>query len=384
MIQSIAFQKSESCIGSEIIELDLPSLKHSNDESNLSILSDSDSNQARCCLQSKCSQSHNGVTSLNLVYECLGKYLFYFPLILLCLSSLILWGIMIDEPYCSFPFNSLSLCGLLNCIFTLGLYVFAARNIEALHKQDEGQKIKMLYPGLLIPMYLVTITTFLLNLKHITGPFQNSCNTTIKDFFNNSIMKSSEPRYLNYSTSTITGIPFMVTTSTMTQNMYNYTSTAGLLLSSNTRLSQKNRRIRFSNVIIVVNLICMILPFFFAVFAAGVTLCTHWSIRPRLRTVSTALSRWSSVCSSSPACVGLHCVWWALFTFAWVFVIRFYRHNEVFPINNSPTSTRHEVAEEHTHQVYAGRFILERGASADEEADARSINITIDATDNAV
>ena len=382
MIQSIALQKSESCIGSEIIELDLPSLKHSNDDSDLSILSDSDSNQARCCLQSKCSKSNKGVSSLNLVYECLANYLFYIPLIMLCLSSLILWGIMIDEPYCSFPLNSLSLCGLLNCIFTLGLYVFAARKIKALHTQDKRRKTELLYPGLLLPMYLVTITTFLLNLKHIAGPFQNSCNASIKLLLNN----SSQPRYLYEYSSTTTGILFMVTNSTITQNPYNYTltPTVDLLPSKGTKLLQKDRRILFSNIIIVVNLICMILPFFFAIFATSVTLRTHWRSRPRLFTVSTALSRWSSVCSSSPACVGVHCVWWALSTFAWVFAVRFYRHYEILMIDNSASNTRHEVAEEHEHQVYAGRFILETGASADEGADAGSSHITINATVNAV
>ena len=224
-------------------------------------------------------------------------------------------------------------------------------------------------------MYIATITIFLYKLKEIT--YKSSCTDIIKNdatmnvqqtLFNNKLTTGSQPQFSNQ-------ISFIVTSSN-TQTPYNNTSTlmVAILERNNITSSDDFEYILsvISYAVIWVSIISMILMLLFAIFASCVTMRTHWHSRPRLHSVSTNLSRLSSHCCSRPVCQSLHCILWALCTFAWPFVLHLYCYNEVF-LKVDPHLNTELKLEEHQqtqHQMNAGRFILEFGAETNANEDS--------------
>ena len=374
MIQSI------SGYDTEIIELDPSSLKHANNQSDHAIQFDLDDNHARCCscFHSNFVQVQTENKWLKSVYQFSVFFLFNIPLLVLLIGSFLLWATMIDRPHCLFPYNPFTLFGVLCSIISWGLCIKAPRSAQSMHtsRQTERKKNKLIYPGFLIPMYIATVTIFLFKLKEIAGPNQNSCTDIIKNYstmnfqqtlFNNSLTTRSQPQYSTH-------VSFTITNSTNTQAPYNYTSMVSILERNNITLLDDFECILSltSYTIIWVCIISMIIILLFAIFASCITMGTHWRLRPRLHSVSTTLSRLSPHCCSRPVCQRLHCILWALCTFAWPFVLHLYCYNEVF-LKVDPHLNIELELEEHQqtqHQMNAGQFIIEFGADTYANADS--------------
>lgn len=354
MIQSQAEQRSESSNNPQIIELD-SFLKHP------IYNSDSAANQAFFyCFQSKCLKSEKSVTRLKQVYNYLLSWLYFFPLKILGANSVFLWFIMIESPYCWFPFNPLSLCGLFMFIITFISYIIASHKPKSVYirTQNEIENNEFLYPGIIIPTYIAMITIFLLNFIDKIGHYKSSCDTMIKPILNNSFMNNSQFLYnitsalIIDNNSTFFPVPFNYTTMDLILKSINTTSS----IDSSKKFPSLYNYVLFS--FSLISVICMLLPLVFSIFAASITLRIHWLSWPRLYCASNSSSRWNSRCSSSSVCGILQCVWRALCVFAWPFVVRIYRVNKVSSRVPTP-DIELESMRVGNHQEFAGRFILE-------------------------
>lgn len=274
-------------------------------------------------------QSRRKLAFLYRVYIWLAHCLFYIPLIVLSLIGLTLWCMMFSNPYCWSPFNPFGFCALLHCVITFVLCIIFTRKTRSI--DDKSINLELLYPGILVIVYMVTISAFILNCKDFTEPYSNHCSATnMNTSFKDNLTNISHFRHAISETHSHVSID-----TSSRPNLQNNLTSITLLTSNGPTLPRKIKEtMMLVRILIATCFICMALSLIFSVFAFCVTMSTHWRSHPSILKIYKSVNRWFSKCHNSACVKILACILWVLEAFAWPLVICQYSYDEVFPSND--------------------------------------------------